>query len=394
MTIEEKRKIRNAVTRFIKNAFEDKASGKKANTKLKNICNKTGKYDVPTELFQKRTLRRNRVIIPWKEVESNNITVEQLKTFSGGVAVEFINEDFFTDENKLSLVNKSTFNSLKSKIGSNEQVSAIISFRSEDGEPSSKKSRLYFEKFLNHTEVNYRNKTIEISQINYKKYLLKAVASKKSKKIGNDAWSGFLFYSIKGGEKLPIESHPKKQLRLFNPACEFATEQVSIDIDLVMLYFAFLTLKKEELPDDKTKKKYDKIFEELKFALQNSKYNSDNYIGNLLDYCNNHMSVILKPGFLTDPIQACTIEMIDFSIDDKNDKRNLDFTHEEAVKKKKYYWDKEQNCILSAARPTNVFWSKHSSNMMQQDMSLDEYFNFEADNIKRRKRLIKKARGS
>ena len=33
--------------------------GTKVKTKFSNICSKTGKYDVPTELFQKRTSRKN-----------------------------------------------------------------------------------------------------------------------------------------------------------------------------------------------------------------------------------------------------------------------------------------------------------------------------------------------
>jgi hypothetical protein len=63
MTIDEKKKIKNSVALFIKKSFRDESEGKKAHTKLKNICNKTGQYDVPPELFQKRTLRRNRVLI-------------------------------------------------------------------------------------------------------------------------------------------------------------------------------------------------------------------------------------------------------------------------------------------------------------------------------------------
>ena len=51
---------------------------------------KTGRYSVPEKLFQKRTSRQNRVLIPWKTIEQNNITIEQLETFYGGVCVEFV----------------------------------------------------------------------------------------------------------------------------------------------------------------------------------------------------------------------------------------------------------------------------------------------------------------
>ena len=67
----------------------------KIRTKFSNICAKTGQYDVPSELFQKRTPRKNRVMMPWKDVKNNGLTMEQLRSFSGGVAVEFVNEDYF-----------------------------------------------------------------------------------------------------------------------------------------------------------------------------------------------------------------------------------------------------------------------------------------------------------
>lgn len=393
MTIEEKKKIKNAVALFIKNQYAEKSVGKKAHTKLKNMCNKTGQYGIPSELFQKRTLRRNRVLISWKEVRDNNITIEQLQTFSGGVVVEFVNEDYFINESSLESVNQRTYLYLRSQIGSDELVSAIITFRSEAGTSSSRKARQCFDEFIKGTEVICNEKRIVIDESNYSNYLLEVVDEKAGIKTGNDAWKGFLFYSIKGGDHKPKESHAKKELRLFNPACEYATDKVSVDIDLVMLYFALSCIDKKSITDKKKLKKYDKISNQLKQALEESIYNSTYYSGNLLDYCNNHISILLNPGCLTDPIQAKKIEIVDFAIDDKSDFRNLDFTHNEAVKKKKYYWDEEQKCILSAARPTNVFWSKHSSNMMQQDMSLEEYFAFEKDNIKRRKKLLKKSIG-
>jgi hypothetical protein len=308
--------------------------------------------------------------------------------------VEFVNEDFFTNESSLDLVNKKTYKHLKSKIGSDESVSAIITFRSEAGTSSSRKARQYFDELIKGTDVFYKGKTVRIDKDNYEEYLIEVIEDKTSTKTGNDTWKGFLFYSIKGGDRIPKESHPKKELRLFNPACEFATENVSVDIDLVMLYFAFSCIDKTYITDPKELKKYESILKKLKQALSESLYKSAEYTGNLLDYCNNHISMELNPGYLTDPIQAQIIQIADFAIDDKSDPKNLDFTHSEAVKKKKYYWDEEQQCILSAARPTNIFWSKHSSNMMQQDMSLCEYFVFEADNIERRNRLLKKARGS
>ena len=59
--------------------------GGKIREKLRNICGKTGQYGVPSELFQKRTTRSNRVLIPWKAVQNNGLTIEQLDTFEGGI---------------------------------------------------------------------------------------------------------------------------------------------------------------------------------------------------------------------------------------------------------------------------------------------------------------------
>ena len=126
----------------------------------------------------------------------------------------------------------------------------------------------------------------------------------------------------------------------------------------------------------------------LKDALKSSKYNNKSYSGNLLDYCNNHPCLKLSPGSLYDPIQVEPIHIGDFDIKDKSDLRNLDFTHNEAVNFEKYYWDSEKNCILSPARPTNIFWSKHLSNMMQQNFTLNEYFEHEAEINKRRSELL------
>ena len=45
----------------------------------------------------------------------------------------------------------------------------------------------------------------------------------------------------------------------------------------------------------------------------------------------------------------------------------------EAVNKEKFYWDNKRKTVLSPARPTNLFWSYHLSNMMQQNYNLDEH---------------------
>ena len=351
--------------------------GENIKTKLKNVCGKTGQYNVPKELFQKRTSRSNRVLISWRVVERNKLTIDQLETFSGGVAVEFVNNDFFDKSNKKNKV----FNELTKRLGSDEIVSSIISIRSADGNSSSQEQRNAFNKLIDNTKVLYKNKTITITEKNYKKY---AIVQNQEGGTGNEKWSGFLYVSIRGGQQDTIETHKGLELTIFNPACEFANKNVCIDLDLTIAYFAMLSINK----DDRTPE-YKEIFKDLKDALKTCKYKFKNYTGNLLNYVENHPSVRMKKGALTDVIQVKQINIKDFSDDTRNDD-SIDFTHNEAVVHEKYYWDSENKCLLTPSRPTNIFWSFHLSNMMQQNYDLESFFTYEEKRYKERKKLLKK----
>lgn len=352
----------------------------KIKTKFTNICDKTGQYKVPDELYQRRTSRRNRVLISWKSVSNNKLTLQQLATFSGGVTVEFINEDFFEPKNQKDQL----FKELISRIGSDDVVSAMISIRSETGSTSSFTQRENFNKLIQNTEVFYKGEKIVITKNNYMDYAIRQV---KQGGKGNEKWDGFLFISIKGGQHNSIQSH-SGNMTIFNPACEFANYEVVQDLNLVMSYFALHSVNKYELSIPE-QIHYDYLLKNISLLLKNSFYESESsYTGNLLDYCNNHPSVKMMSGKLYDSIQVEPINIEDFGVDIKEDKRKIDFTHDEAVNLEKYYWDSKQNCILSAARPTNVFWSKHISNMMQQNFTLNEYFLHEEAIVKRRKELL------
>ena len=356
--------------------------GENIRAKLDNICGKTGKYDVTTELFLKRTKRENRVLIPWKVVKKHSFDIEQLESFSGGVVVEFVNEDFFDESNN----SNPTYNELKKRLGSNENVSSMISIRSESGSSSSQVQRDNFKKLINDTRVLYNNQYITINESNYQDY---AIKRHESGGKGNLTWSGFLFVSIRGVQQDSIETHRDKEELLFNPACEFATEEVSIDMNLVLSYFALKSVNRDDLDTD-SKIKYDRLIAEIEKALKSSEYDSKAYRGNLLDYCLNHISLTLCPGKLYDPIQVEEIHIEDFNVKEKDDPRNIDLTHDEAMNFANYYWDSKQNCILTPSRPSNVFWSKHQSNMMQQNFSLQDYFQHEETISRRRKELLNK----
>lgn len=354
----------------------------KIRTKLNNVCSKTGAYGVPLELFQKRTPRNNRVLISWKSVLNNNLSLKQLETFSGGVVVEFINEDFFNEKNQANPL----FLELKKRLGCDQIVSSIISFRGESGSSSSDIPRKYFDKFTSNFELEYNNNKILINKSNYNEYAIKQVIKRQG--TGNDTWNGFLFVSIKGGQQDTIETHRGMEYTLFNPACEYANEEVKIDIDLVVSFFAMKSIDKTKLNEDDTDE-YVEIMFKLREALKNSEYDSEAYSGNLYDYCINHPSVAMINGELTDPIQLKRILISNFAIEDRNGE-SIDFTHDEAVNYDRYYWDKKKNCILSPARPSNIFWSYHLSNMMQQDYSLKEYFEYEEKRFSKRQSLLNK----
>lgn len=368
-----KKQVRDAAFRIFSSINQD------IRTKMNNVCGKTGQYNVPDELFQKRTSRTNRVLISWKSVKNNNLTIEQLATFSGGVTVEFINEDYFDEENQ----NNPVFIELKNRIGSDDVVSSIITIRSESGSSSSAVQREYFEKLIDNTEITYKGETVVINKENYKDFALTKLASGG---MGNEKWSGFLYVSIRGGQQDVIQSHTSEQT-IFNPACEYANQDVCLELDLVMAYFALKSF------DNETKvsigiDRYNEVVDNIELYLRESYYDSESYSGNLYDYCVNHITLRVVEGELYDPIQFEKINIMDFAIKNKQDYRNIDFTHNEAVLFEKYYWDNEKQCILSPARPANVFWSRHLSNMMQQNFSLDEYFDNQERIIKRRKELM------
>ncbi len=352
-------------------------------TKFDNICGKTGSYNVPLQLFQKRTHRKNRVLISWSTVKDNNLTIEQLNTFDGGITVEFINEDYFEEGNRSNPI----FLELLNRIGSDEKVSAILSFRSETGTSSSAHQREYFNRLLNNTEVIYRGQRIVINESNYRNFYLKQIAPGG---MGNEKWSGFLFVSIRGGQQDSIESHTET-ITLFNPAVEYLNEEISLDLDLTMSYFAMHSIDVNTLTNSH-KNEYDLIMRELRRHLRESYYDSEVYTGNLLDYCDNHPSILIgsriRDNRLYDPIQVEKIDIMDFSIKNKEHPNNLDFTHNESVNRNRFVWDRVKRCVLPPSKPTNVFWSKHLSNMMQQDFTLEEFFAHQELIVDRRRRLL------
>lgn len=325
--------------------------------KFKNLNGKTGKYDVPDILFQKRTSRSNRILIRWKTIAQNNISLEQLKTFYGGVCVEFVNDDYYNEENS----NNDLYNYLISKIGSDEVISAILSFRNEDGDSGATIARKNYNKFISENHTDF--------------YPVKRKYPNVPGKGDNSCWEGNLFISIKGGAQESYESHDGlDDPMLFNPAVEYANEKVCLDIDITMSYFALhcKDFPKNEILD------FHNLIQAIEKYLKSRIY----FDGDLLNYCKNHYSLRLGDGCLVDPIQLTEMSINDFKTSGHENSSVV--CHNEAANKNIFYFDDIQNFILSPARPNNFFWSKHLSNMMQQNYNLDEYF------IEEEKRYLKR----
>ncbi len=358
-----KQQLFNKVKNFLGSLTNDKEAFCK---KFDNICKKTGRYDVPEELYQKRTNRKNRVLIPWKTVKNNGLTIEDLELFEGGVAVEFVNNDYFDELDS----GNSVFDVLKEKLGSDDNVSAIISIRSEGGSASSAVQRDAYQKMIR-----------EFS--NFQDLLIHRKQDVEYTGCGNDVWTGFIYFSIRGGQQDTSQSHPKgeKGPQLFNPACEYASEAVCEDINLVLVYFALNSVSEEDCNTEEQKAKLADFREKVEEQLRITKYDG---IDNLLDYCTKHPCLAFGDGKLVDPIQMTHINIKDFANKVREDDA-LDLTHDEAVNKDRFFIDSEQHTIVGPSRPTNLFWSKKLSNMMQQDKSLEEFFEYEENIVEKRR---------
>jgi hypothetical protein len=340
----------------------------KIREKFNNLNGKTGQYNVPEKLFQKRTSRQNRVLIPWKTINQNNITVEQLKTFFGGVCVEFVNDDYFNPKYD----NSSTHSYLKSLVGAKGLISAMVSFRTEDGDSGAAIPRHSFNQF---------NKLIEEGLIDFTQIpILRDENVKYNGRGSNDVWKGNIYFSIKGGEQNSIESHTNEQSpQLFNPATEYANELVCLDMDIVMSYFCLYCYDLKNYIREST------IFK-LKSDCERYLKTRDYDEGNLFEYCVNHPSIKLGSGVLIDAIQLNNISIEDFKTSGLENSSVI--CHNEAANKDKFYFDNKNNFLVSPARPTNLFWSTHLSNMMQQNFNLKEYYEKEDLRVKKRKALL------
>lgn len=350
----DKDKLRNRAINYISSCGITENARKNIKTKFKNISDKTGKYNVPKELFLDRVSRKSRALIPYRTVIKNNIGKKELESFASGITVEFVNNDYFD-------IHNDEFTCwLKTKLGSDENISSIITIKSE-GDSSSYIQREAYQKLINMFGIEYIRNNLLRRKNNYN-------GSK-----GNEQWDGCIYYSIKGGQQDRILSHDANDVGLFNPAVEYANNTVSLHIDYVLIYFALYSIPENEERNN--------IIRLIAQELKNAEYDC----GNLLDYCHSHPALSLEKNKLMDPIQAKVINITDFAIISGDD--SIDITHNEPVNKERFFYDTKMKTILSPANPMNLFWSKHLSNMMQQNFSLEEFFRLQEDIVNRRKKM-------
>ena len=362
MNFNELRAVKTQSRRALK-GISSEAAKQRIETKFANINGKTSKGSVPDELFQNRTSRWNRCLISWSTVKKNQITFEQLDSFEGGVVVEIVNDDFFNKSNQ----NDPLFSKLISRIGSNNNVSAILTFRNADKKASPVDARLAFQKFI-------------LQVPDWQSHLLKQErtnANGDSVGVGNEKWSGKYFVKIAGGDQNSITPQEGSRLALFNPASEYLDKEAALDLELVMLYFALhavpsISATTQDLADK------DDALKSLRSALKTRIYDT----GDLLMYCDSHESLVMDGTVLMDPIQLTPIYVDQFGIDGLTPD-SIDFTHNQAVEKDLFIWDSNQSKVLSPARANNVFWSTHLSNMMQQHFTLEEFYSFQQEIVDR-----------
>ncbi|WP_065378166.1 hypothetical protein [Gemella sanguinis] len=332
---------------------------KNVKEKLDNICGKTTRGSVPEKLFQNRTARYNRVLIPYEHVINNNLSYSNLMHFEGGVAVEFINNDYFDQLDKPENEQSSIFKELKDKLGTDTKVSAIISIRSTGLSSSNLQKSAYkrLKEYLREKHLDEQSNLL----IRWKDNL--PITTPKG--VDNDKWEGFIFYEIKGGDQNSIKSHDKR-INLFNPSVEYASKVVSKDITLVLLYFAIHSIDITSRDD-----KWESIKTDLEDYLSKR-----TYLGkSLKDYVTKHPCLNIKKHLLYDIIQVKPIKSKYFALKTITE-NSLDIAHESSVKDAIYSYDDNLKEILSPANPINLFWSLHLSNMMQQNFSINDFFSF------------------
>lgn len=323
-------------------------------TKLDNINKASLDTSIPCTTH--RVPQNSRMILPYELVTKNNLTIQKLNTYSNGVCIEILPSTF------KELTNNSHNNELDdyiiNNIGSNNNVSVIVSITKSAGFSGSSKER---------EEKKILDELI-------KDHNWKPIVKKTKQNKGNDKWEGHYYYNISGGQQTTLKSWEGKEEQIFTTYKGFMSSLKVINAVKASLFYPLLFVYDID-------KIIDNNEDVIKYKLILENYlKKKNYMGKSCYNSIIELKCIDKNGHLISPITFDKISIDDFCI-----KNKLNISHNVAVSKKIILFCNENQVMLSDYRPGNLFWDFKIANMRQQDDTIEEYWKEIERNIELRK---------
>jgi len=331
------------------------------------LSNINGKAGTKAPCSMQRTNVKSRVTLPLSVLIKNglfNMEIINLCNkhglFEGGCYIEIINEEL----TELIKSNDPEAKYLLDNLGGDSNIASFLHFTSRKGYSGSSEEKIYY-------------KTIGIEYINEHelKPLCRKIKCDGMVSMGNNNVEGHYLVNLSGGSPDTIQipklcnndGKIKTDYQLFNMYYDYADSNVSID-RLVKFIYLFLHCHDIESLGIKN---ISKIIEKLEKYMNTREYHD----GNLLEKTKKYSSVVLfiKDGVLICPLTNKKISVKDFNKKDKDNKNPIEICHEISVADEKICYDEKNKCIITAAAPNNLFFGYKSGNMMQQNMTIEEY---------------------
>lgn len=327
-------------------------------TKLKNI----NKSMCDCILTSKRISQDSRILIPYTIITMNNLSIQNLDTYINGIVIDLPFQDYLHIQNKQYEELNEIEKYMLSNIGSNNNVSCILTItNSYSGGSYTLQQLLYI--FKQHIQNNHWKPVKR--NTDYTKDIYK----------GNEKWEGHYYYRICGGSnKIQEISHPNesdKDYQIFTTYKSFMNGNKYIYDVKASLYYQLLYFEDiEEYIHNNDDLQQFRSF--LYSHLQNSVYLEKNVI-DWFDYNKIFLvenNIVYSPT-LIEPLRIDKIETIQIS-------------HNEAIVKQKIYYDTNMKTIVSDYRPGNLFWDYKLGNMQQQDFTIVEFWKSIEDRYNKR----------
>ena len=330
----------------------------KSKTKIGNIC----KAGTKAILSTKRVSPNSRIIMDYRTIISNNLTLEQLATHKHGTVIAI----HFSDFEKIK--NNSNRNELEQyiydNIGSDNTVSCILYLTNEPGSPSDNEARNLLPKFKAYIELKNLKPIRRVDKLDNNDPKKKPIPRGETNKY-NDKWCGHYFYEISGGKQESELSHTKED-EIFTQSKGFISSPIVEHYVILSLVYQLLFAEDihDYIKDENTiitlKERCEKILKSKKF--------SGDTCYNLIQKLNN----IKKDTEDNDKYKL--ISLITFEPIKMKNLNIMEICHLESASKDKYYFCEDNNVILSDYRPGNLFWDTKESNMRMGEDSPNEYW--------------------